>query len=32
VIAAATGQGVPEALRAIGDVIERNREKAAIEA
>src|SRR6476660_802482 len=26
VIAAATGQGVPEALRAIGDFIERNRE------
>jgi GTP-binding protein len=32
VIAAATGQGVPEALRAIADVIERNREKAEIEA
>ncbi len=32
VIAAATGQGVPEALRAIADVIERNREKTEIEA
>jgi GTPase len=32
VIAAATGQGVPEALRAIAEVIERNREKAKIEA